>query len=147
MSTYSENLQNPKWQKMRLKILERDEFSCQKCGDDNETLHVHHKHYLADKKPWEYPQELLITLCKVCHQEETENILKSCQLLLYAIKEKFLSSEINDLACYIHGTELQLPPDVCMAIICYVLKNEKIKKQITDKYFKSISKSKNALDE
>ena len=49
MPTYAENLQNPKWQKMRLKILERDEFSCQKCFETEETLHVHHRIYIGNK--------------------------------------------------------------------------------------------------
>lgn len=34
------------------------------------TLHVHHKYYEPGKKPWEYPDEALITLCESCHSDE-----------------------------------------------------------------------------
>jgi predicted HNH restriction endonuclease len=32
-------------------------------------LHVHHKYYIKDKLPWEYPSDALTSLCKNCHQE------------------------------------------------------------------------------
>ena len=32
-------------------------------------LHVHHKYYIKNKLPWDYPAEALISLCKNCHQE------------------------------------------------------------------------------
>ena len=32
---YSEKLKDPRWQKKRLEILERDNFRCQYCGDKN----------------------------------------------------------------------------------------------------------------
>lgn len=54
---------------MRLKILERDQFTCQSCGDDKRTLHVHHFEY--SKNPWESSEHDLITLCDSCHEWET----------------------------------------------------------------------------
>lgn len=69
--TYSEKLRSPLWQRKRLEIMGRDLFACQKCGDkDNKTLHVHHRHYLPGREPWDYPHELLVTLCETCHQQE-----------------------------------------------------------------------------
>lgn len=35
-------------------------------------LNVHHKYYIQDRKPWEYPDEALITLCESCHQKMHE---------------------------------------------------------------------------
>ena len=67
---YSELLKDPRWQKKRLKILERDEFQCQECCDTSRTLHVHHKYYIYQKSPWDYSDDLLITLCDNCHEEE-----------------------------------------------------------------------------
>jgi hypothetical protein len=32
-------------------------------------LHVHHKYYVQNKNPWEYPDEALVTLCASCHFE------------------------------------------------------------------------------
>jgi hypothetical protein len=56
---------HPKWQKKRLKILERDEWSCVACGDADSTLHVHHAYYEGD--PWDVEDKFLQTLCEKCH--------------------------------------------------------------------------------
>lgn len=71
--TYSEKLKDPRWQRRRLEILNRDNFTCQKCADTEKTLHVHHRWYKAGKEPWEYPDDILITLCESCHSEEEGN--------------------------------------------------------------------------
>lgn len=63
--TYSDKLQDPRWQKMRLRILERDNFKCTLCGDTETTLHVHHEEYRGE--PWEADPNKLKTLCKDCH--------------------------------------------------------------------------------
>lgn len=65
--TYAEKLKDPRWQKCRLKILERDNFTCKHCLDTELTLHVHHLAYTKNTEPWEYPDENFITLCSVCH--------------------------------------------------------------------------------
>jgi hypothetical protein len=67
--SYQELLKDPRWQKKRLEILGEQEFSCENCGDNKSTLHVHHGTYLKGKKPWEYPDELLHVLCETCHSE------------------------------------------------------------------------------
>lgn len=66
--SYSEKLQDPRWQKCRLSILSRDSFTCQLCKDDQSTLHVHHKSYEKGKSPWEYADENFVTYCKMCHK-------------------------------------------------------------------------------
>lgn len=72
-SEYTQWLKDPRWQKKRLEIMQRDGFRCKKCKSDNNTLHVHHKYYIYKKNPWDYPDELLVTLCEDCHQEEEDN--------------------------------------------------------------------------
>lgn len=67
-SAYVELLKDPRWQKMRLHILERDEWKCQRCSRADMTLHVHHKRYQWGKKPWEYDEASLLTLCEKCHE-------------------------------------------------------------------------------
>lgn len=37
MSEYKEKLKDPRWQKKRLQIFERDDWCCQKCGDEREN--------------------------------------------------------------------------------------------------------------
>lgn len=69
---YLEALASPQWQKKRLEIMQRDNFTCQFCGCKDRTLHIHHKVYEKGKKPWEYEDKDLITLCDRCHEEETE---------------------------------------------------------------------------
>ena len=63
--TYSELLKDPRWQKKRLQIMERDGFACKLCGNEEKTLHVHHLAYT--KKPWDADDKELVTLCESCH--------------------------------------------------------------------------------
>ena len=67
---YKEQIKSPLWQKRRLEILNRDNFTCQICGCKDKTLHVHHLVYEKGKMIWEYPDKLLITLCEECHEHE-----------------------------------------------------------------------------
>jgi len=64
--TYSDKLKDPRWQKKRLEIMERDKFTCQCCGDTTTELHVHHKKYTA-KNIWDEPNDNLSLICKHCH--------------------------------------------------------------------------------
>jgi hypothetical protein len=66
-TTYSEKLRDPRWQKKRLEILQRDNFTCLLCGDKETELHIHHEEYIRGRKPWEYENSKLKTLCKHCH--------------------------------------------------------------------------------
>lgn len=72
MSTYSEKLKDPRWQKKRLEILNRDEWECSNCCRTDVTLHVHHEYYVSGREPWDYPAESLTTLCKDCHHGEDD---------------------------------------------------------------------------
>lgn len=69
MTTYSDKLRDPRWQKKRLEILQRDEFCCQECTDDSSTLHVHHTRYVKGRDPWDYGNGFLVTLCESCHAQ------------------------------------------------------------------------------
>ena len=77
MSEYSKKLRDPRWQKKRLQIFERDEWSCVRCGDTGAELQVHHKEYIESKNPWESPDNDLETLCKNCHEGEYIKIIIS----------------------------------------------------------------------
>lgn len=65
--TYGEKLKDPRWQKLRLEILGRDDFTCTHCDRTDKELHVHHVTYCAN--PWESKSDDLITLCKDCHSD------------------------------------------------------------------------------
>lgn len=67
MKTYAEKLKDPRWQKKRLEILQRDNFKCRICNDGVNTLHVHHLSY--NKDPWDVLPNQLLTLCDSCHEK------------------------------------------------------------------------------
>lgn len=69
MSAYASKWKNPKWQKVRLLVLERDGWRCRQCGDAETCLQVHHTFYASGRDPWEYPLDSLVTLCERCHAE------------------------------------------------------------------------------
>ncbi len=71
---YSDALKDPRWQKRRLQILERDGWACQRCLAEHLTLHVHHRVYARGAQPWEYPDEDLVTLCEGCHERVTNSL-------------------------------------------------------------------------
>ena len=70
--SYAELLRDPRWQKKRLEIMHRDNFTCQHCGCQDKELQVHHLWYSPIKKPWEYDNNSFLTLCSHCHELETE---------------------------------------------------------------------------
>ena len=62
----SDSYKDPRWQKLRLEVMDRDGWACVACLDAGTTLHVHHKDYHGD--PWETPIDQLQTLCEDCHK-------------------------------------------------------------------------------
>lgn len=72
MATYTEKLKHPLWQKKRLKIFERDSFKCRSCNSVDKPLHVHHTFYMDIPNPWDYADDMLLTLCEDCHQKELD---------------------------------------------------------------------------
>lgn len=70
--TYSEKLRDPQWQRMRLKVLERDRWACVRCKDATTTLHVHHRYYVSGRDPWDYPSGALVSLCETCHEGDPQ---------------------------------------------------------------------------
>lgn len=66
--SYIDDLKHPKWQRKRLEIMARDGWMCTCCKEIDKPLHVHHEVYLSGRKPWEYSNENLKTLCDACHK-------------------------------------------------------------------------------
>ena len=65
--SYSEKLRDSRWQRKRLEVLNSAGFRCQSCGNTDEMLHVHHIYYEKDVDPWDYPDEVYMVLCDICH--------------------------------------------------------------------------------
>lgn len=98
MSAYFELLKDPRWQKRRLEILKRDEWTCLDCGDDTKSLHVHHRYYQWGLNPWEYSDDALMTLCEPCHKRITAH-----GKLLKAALRKISPSDIIRVVGYIEA--------------------------------------------
>lgn len=69
---YQNLLGDVRWKAKTIQIKKRDKNSCRNCGD-YKNLQVHHRQYhfvnslKKFKNPWDYPNDILITLCKTCH--------------------------------------------------------------------------------
>ena len=63
---YNSLYEHPLWRAKRKEILKRDKRTCKACGAKKQ-LQVHHTKYTG--KPWEAPNEDLITLCQDCHSK------------------------------------------------------------------------------
>ena len=106
--TYSEKLRDPRWQKMRLLVMERDGFQCTHCEAEDKTLNVHHKVYRRGRDPWAYPDEELTTLCEDCH-EELES--KLCDLRL-ALQNENCIVTVDEVLGFVNGRfARELPAD------------------------------------
>jgi 5-methylcytosine-specific restriction endonuclease McrA len=72
--SYGALLFKPEWRSKRKEILFRDNHSCVICKS-NSNLQVHHRQYHFTikenqfKLPWQYPENLLVTLCESCHNK------------------------------------------------------------------------------
>jgi len=84
--TYSDQLRDVRWQRRALEIKQAANWRCQHCGrgepatkQETFILHVHHLHYIQGRAPWEYPDALLVALCKDCHEgtHEATDALRS----------------------------------------------------------------------
>lgn len=122
--SYSEDLRNPLWQKKRLQILDRDDFTCQICGHKDKPLHVHHFYYENGLKPWEYSDSDMITLCEECHKAEhksRKNILDSIdQLRESGVTMLEIESVLQELSIRTYMRE----PDVALKMIGGPMKDD-----------------------
>lgn len=141
---YYEKLKDPRWQKKRLEIFERDEFQCQSCNSEDQTLHVHHKTYVYGNDPWDYPDINLITLCADCHQTEEyakkEFQVNICRLL----QDGYSYVQLSTLLCnLIYPVDLSKEDRIRFASFCigdlYMLDHAKDRiEENWNKFFKEL---------
>ncbi|MEJ5265416.1 MAG: HNH endonuclease [Bacteroidales bacterium] len=71
---YGAVLLDIRWRMRRQQIIERDGGKCLICKS-TDNLEVHHRQYHFHTRinryamPWDYPDDVLITLCQRCHRE------------------------------------------------------------------------------
>lgn len=63
---YPHYYSRPDWRKRRYECLERDNFTCTRCGNDSRQLHAHHIKRRTEGGSDDLSN--LITLCRVCHR-------------------------------------------------------------------------------
>lgn len=98
---YKEQIKSPKWQKRRLEIMNRDNFTCQLCGDTETMLNVHHLSYHQDRNIWDYEDWELMTLCENCHKDEhssMDDLIAEIETLKsHGVTMREIFSVLNDL--------------------------------------------------
>lgn len=106
MLSYAEKLQHPLWQRTRLRVLERANYTCEQCGDTETQVHVHHMFYLWGAEPWDYPDYAFKCLCRNCHNEvtaEKDMVKQDMRALTAMIKATGITPcHINDIAIHLH---------------------------------------------
>lgn len=67
---YNIRLRDERWDILRRRLKEKSSYCCAKCKKKfsfSEYLTAHHKYYIEDRDPWDYPDEAFDVLCLKCH--------------------------------------------------------------------------------
>jgi hypothetical protein len=125
--TYSEKLRDPRWQSVRVDILNRDNHTCQWCGSVDDVLHIHHLYYEKDKEPWEADYRYLITICEYCHEEHHIKLKDYISELVNCLgKFKYSAIDIHKLVVLlseINKIQKEDNGEICLAIRRYIRNN------------------------
>ena len=89
---YAKQWLDPRWQKRRLEIMQRDGFCCSECDADDKTLNVHHVYYTRGADVWDYPDHALVTLCNDCHESEHAIAKSNERALIDSLKKSGIRS-------------------------------------------------------
>lgn len=116
MSRYAEQLKDPRWQRKRLEVLQRNCFSCFECGAKDKTLHVHHGYYERGLAPWEYPDNSLHCLCEDCHERAQGALTK-----LHRVVGHLTGDDVDRLQGYAQALISQYHPSVEVVIHSYAV--------------------------
>lgn len=121
--SYAEKLKDPRWQKKRLEILDRDEWTCKICKHKEITLHVHHKIY-SKGNPWDIDSDCLVTLCEDCHESEQSSMKESIKEFTSIVKSAFFSKQIDDLTMGFLEASKRLSSDQLTKVLFRILYNK-----------------------
>jgi hypothetical protein len=102
--------------------MERDKWTCVSCGasGDGVLLNVHHAYYEAGRKPWEYPNDMLVTYCDMCHKERHYSINQFLCFLLRQNLRVFRGIEsirLGDLTQILECLDPGMPDEICAEIL------------------------------
>lgn len=104
--TYGEKLKDPRWQKLRLEVMERDDWKCRVCFSEGSTLAVHHEKYTG-ANPWDADPCDLVTLCEDCHTAMHNGTLEAMPPLVGSFYKAVTQARLaNDSKTLIQRIEL-----------------------------------------
>lgn len=101
--TWPEQLLTEDWNRKRTEILIRDHFKCQSpgCNVQFYGVEVHHVEYLG-MLAWEYPNDMLVTLCHMHHSDHHAGIKMAEKALMVTLRVKgFLLGDLMALSCLV----------------------------------------------
>lgn len=133
-SAYATKLRDPRWQKRRLEILQRDDWECQCCCDKETTLNVHHRWYENDKEPWDASDDALVTLCETCHQYETDNRRVYEGQVIRAMQKRFFAADLVDIGMLLEFMAITHAPEVVFTAMLRYLRDPDRSQAIVDWY-------------
>lgn len=111
MKTYAQKLQAPRWQKARLRKLDKAGWACENCGNDKEQLHVHHPVYVKGREPWQYEDDELQVLCHICH---ADHHAAEAELSALIVSNSDIAPEIFGVVAGWVSPELKIYPQSAM---------------------------------
>ena len=134
--SYYEKLRDPRWQRKRLEVLERDGWACQLCDENTKTLNVHHRLYEKGRDPWDYPVETLVTLCEDCHELEIENRYEAEQHLLAVLRKRFFSDDLDGLSIMFRSLRLAVSLSDLLLLMTWLSSCGHVQRLLMEKFDK-----------
>jgi len=136
---YWQKLQDPRWQRKRLEILNEAGFECECCGDTESQLQVHHGYYEKGKEPWEYEDETLWCLCDECHETAHQS-----RAFVYSELAKYFPVLLDNIGDALSSTEGKCP--IFYGRLHYIMrKNPGMIERLVDKLFEDTLEKKGPL--
>jgi 5-methylcytosine-specific restriction endonuclease McrA len=109
---YASERKDPRWQRKRLEIMQRDGFACSNCRSAKNTLHVHHRYYVKNRPCWAYPDFALVALCDGCHAIEHDESSRGedheWEQICGMVLEKYISGNRWDCWEFAHQVRAML---------------------------------------
>ena len=65
---------SPEYEEWRQSVFERDDYTCQECGERGGTLNAHHIEPLSQNRSTALDMDNGVTLCEDCHDKKHEKI-------------------------------------------------------------------------
>jgi hypothetical protein len=68
---YKYRLKEARWGELSRSLKEAVNYTCDRCNQffqNGNYLTIHHKYYLEDRDPWDYPKSAFQVLCLRCHR-------------------------------------------------------------------------------